>query len=130
MLSDEISSFIDYFILHLLLVYIDLISHSLFVFLFDYSPSQGPCCTAQCDFKGRDERCRTESDCSYQSMCSGTTAQCPISTPKENLTACNGDTQVCINGVSTDFLSIFLCCCVCVCDGLHDFILVEVKFGC
>ncbi|XP_026992905.1 disintegrin and metalloproteinase domain-containing protein 10 [Tachysurus fulvidraco] len=65
------------------------------------SPSQGPCCTAQCDFKGRDEKCRTESDCSYQGMCSGTTAQCPISTPKENLTACNGDTQVCINGACT-----------------------------
>ncbi|TSK20045.1 Disintegrin and metalloproteinase domain-containing protein 10 [Bagarius yarrelli] len=65
------------------------------------SPSQGPCCTAMCDFKGRDEKCRIESDCAFHGMCSGATAQCPASAPKENLTACHGDTQVCINGACT-----------------------------
>ncbi|KAK3528175.1 hypothetical protein QTP86_023899, partial [Hemibagrus guttatus] len=65
------------------------------------SPSQGPCCTAKCEFKGRDEKCRNESDCSFQGNCSGVTAQCPVSKPKNNLTACNGDTQVCINGACT-----------------------------
>ncbi|KAM9493089.1 disintegrin and metalloproteinase domain-containing protein 10 [Clarias gariepinus] len=65
------------------------------------SPSQGPCCTSSCAFKGRDEMCRDVSECALQSMCSGSNASCPTSTPKENLTACNGDTQVCINGACT-----------------------------
>ncbi|KAI5626321.1 disintegrin and metalloproteinase domain-containing protein 10 isoform X1 [Silurus asotus] len=65
------------------------------------SPSQGPCCTAQCEFKGHNEKCRDESDCAFQGMCSGNTAQCPTSTPKENLTLCNNNLQVCIQGACT-----------------------------
>ncbi|XP_046696079.1 disintegrin and metalloproteinase domain-containing protein 10 isoform X2 [Silurus meridionalis] len=65
------------------------------------SPSQGPCCTAQCEFKGHNEKCRDESDCALQGMCSGNTAQCPTSTPRENLTLCNNNLQVCIQGACT-----------------------------
>ncbi|KAF5906559.1 disintegrin and metalloproteinase domain-containing protein 10, partial [Clarias magur] len=65
------------------------------------SPSQGPCCTAQCEFKGRDEMCRNESECALQGKCSGSNASCPTSTPKANLTACNQDTQICISGGCT-----------------------------
>lgn len=32
-------------------------------------------------------------------MCNGNTAQCPTSTPKENLTSCHSNTQVCLSGV-------------------------------
>ncbi|KAB5525998.1 hypothetical protein PHYPO_G00146630 [Pangasianodon hypophthalmus] len=87
------------------------------------SPSQGPCCTAQCDFKGRDEKCRNESDCALQGMCSGNTAQCPTSTPKDNLTACHGDTQVCINGACTGSICERYGLEVCTCgseDGKDD----------
>lgn len=33
-------------------------------------------------------------------MCNGVSAQCPTSEPKANFTACHGETQVCLNGVS------------------------------
>lgn len=64
------------------------------------SPSQGPCCTAECTHKGRNDKCREESECAHQGMCNGVSAQCPTSEPKANFTACHGETQVCLNGVS------------------------------
>lgn len=63
------------------------------------SPSQGPCCTFECSYKGRNEKCREESECAHQGMCNGVSAQCPTSEPKANFTACHGETQVCLNGV-------------------------------
>uniref|UniRef100_A0AAQ6IT49 Disintegrin and metalloproteinase domain-containing protein 10 n=1 Tax=Anabas testudineus TaxID=64144 RepID=A0AAQ6IT49_ANATE len=62
------------------------------------SPSQGPCCTFECTYKGRNEKCREESECAHQGMCNGVSAQCPTSEPKANFTACHGETQVCLNG--------------------------------
>uniref|UniRef100_A0AAQ4PCE3 Disintegrin and metalloproteinase domain-containing protein 10 n=1 Tax=Gasterosteus aculeatus aculeatus TaxID=481459 RepID=A0AAQ4PCE3_GASAC len=62
------------------------------------SPSQGPCCTPECSYKGRNEKCREESECAHQGMCNGVGAQCPTSEPKANFTACHGETQVCLNG--------------------------------
>lgn len=64
------------------------------------SPSQGPCCTAQCAFKSKTEKCRDDSDCAKEGICNGITALCPASDPKPNFTDCNRHTQVCINGVS------------------------------
>lgn len=63
------------------------------------SPSQGPCCTVQCTFKGTTESCRKDSECAREGMCNGATALCPASQPKENFTFCHSKTQVCINGV-------------------------------
>ncbi|TSK13412.1 Disintegrin and metalloproteinase domain-containing protein 10 [Bagarius yarrelli] len=62
------------------------------------SPSQGPCCTSECMYKSRNEKCREESECAHQGMCNGASAQCPTSEPKANFTACHGETQVCLNG--------------------------------
>ncbi|KAM6981242.1 disintegrin and metalloproteinase domain-containing protein 10 [Aplochiton taeniatus] len=62
------------------------------------SPSQGPCCTAECIYKANNDKCREESECAHQGMCKGGTAQCPTSEPKANFTACHGETQVCLNG--------------------------------
>uniref|UniRef100_A0A7N8YB48 Disintegrin and metalloproteinase domain-containing protein 10 n=1 Tax=Mastacembelus armatus TaxID=205130 RepID=A0A7N8YB48_9TELE len=62
------------------------------------SPSQGPCCTPECNYKSRHEKCREESECAHQGMCNGISAQCPTSEPKANFTACHGETQVCLNG--------------------------------
>ncbi|XP_057190752.1 disintegrin and metalloproteinase domain-containing protein 10 isoform X2 [Triplophysa rosa] len=61
-------------------------------------PSQGPCCTSQCAFSSKDTKCREDSECALKGMCNGNTAQCPTSTPKENFTACHGNTQVCLSG--------------------------------
>uniref|UniRef100_H3CVB6 Disintegrin and metalloproteinase domain-containing protein 10 n=1 Tax=Tetraodon nigroviridis TaxID=99883 RepID=H3CVB6_TETNG len=63
------------------------------------SPSQGPCCTAECTFKGTTEKCRLDSECAKEGMCNGATALCPASEPKENFTSCNSGTQVCLSGV-------------------------------
>uniref|UniRef100_A0A673J0G4 Disintegrin and metalloproteinase domain-containing protein 10 n=1 Tax=Sinocyclocheilus rhinocerous TaxID=307959 RepID=A0A673J0G4_9TELE len=63
------------------------------------SPSQGPCCTPECTFKYSDVKCREESECALKGMCSGNSAQCPTSTPKENFTSCHTNSQVCLNGV-------------------------------
>lgn len=68
-------------------------------FLFISSPSQGPCCTAQCNFKLKTDKCRNDSDCAREGMCNGVSALCPASEPKPNFTDCNRHTQVCINGV-------------------------------
>ncbi|KAI5608973.1 ADAM metallopeptidase domain 10b precursor, partial [Silurus asotus] len=62
------------------------------------SPSQGPCCTFECTYKSRNEKCRDESECAHQGMCNGASAQCPTSEPKANFTACHNETQVCLNG--------------------------------
>lgn len=63
------------------------------------SPSQGPCCTEQCTFKGSSDSCRQESECAKEGMCNGGTALCPTSEPKENFTVCHKETQVCLGGV-------------------------------
>lgn len=67
--------------------------------LYFCSPSQGPCCTGACEYKSSDERCRPESECAMEGKCNGVTALCPASAPKENLTSCHAETQVCIKGV-------------------------------
>uniref|UniRef100_A0AAQ5Z773 Disintegrin and metalloproteinase domain-containing protein 10 n=1 Tax=Amphiprion ocellaris TaxID=80972 RepID=A0AAQ5Z773_AMPOC len=63
------------------------------------SPSQGPCCSKECTFKGANDRCRVESECAQEGRCNGATALCPTSAPKENFTSCHAETQVCLNGV-------------------------------
>lgn len=81
------------------------------------SPSQGPCCTAQCDFKSRTDKCRNDSDCAKEGMCNGVSALCPISEPKENFTVCNRNTQVCIKGVW--FLQSYVTANVVYCRALY-----------
>ncbi|KAL1007267.1 hypothetical protein UPYG_G00084320 [Umbra pygmaea] len=62
------------------------------------SPSQGPCCTHLCEFKGSSEQCRDDSECAEKGMCNGNTPQCPTSEPKANFTSCHSETQVCLKG--------------------------------
>uniref|UniRef100_A0A6G1S4U6 ADAM10 endopeptidase n=1 Tax=Aceria tosichella TaxID=561515 RepID=A0A6G1S4U6_9ACAR len=62
------------------------------------SPSEGPCCSDDCSFAGREKLCRQETECSHQQTCDATQASCPEPTPKPNMTECNNGTQVCMNG--------------------------------
>lgn len=62
------------------------------------SPSEGPCCTESCQFEDSKKLCKQETECSYESLCNGRQAQCPIPEPKPNKTECNGGTQVCLKG--------------------------------
>lgn len=62
------------------------------------SPSEGPCCSDDCSFAGREKLCRQETECSHQQTCDATQASCPEPAPKPNMTECNNGTQVCMNG--------------------------------
>ncbi|XP_034937515.1 disintegrin and metalloproteinase domain-containing protein 10 isoform X2 [Chelonus insularis] len=68
------------------------------------SPSEGPCCSSEtCHFVPLSDKveCKAESDCSYNSTCNGSSAECPPSLPRQNKTRCNEGTQLCINGECT-----------------------------
>ncbi|XP_029001183.1 disintegrin and metalloproteinase domain-containing protein 10 isoform X2 [Betta splendens] len=87
------------------------------------SPSQGPCCTADCTFVAQNEKCRKESECANQGVCNGATALCPASQPKENFTSCNAATQVCLNGVCSGSICEKYGLVVCTCasqDGKDE----------
>ena len=62
------------------------------------SPSEGPCCSESCQHEQRNKLCRHESECTYESYCSGYKATCPAAPAKPNRTECNMGTQVCWRG--------------------------------
>lgn len=62
------------------------------------SPSEGPCCSDECNFAGREKMCRQESECSHSQTCDAKQAMCPEPAPKPNMTECNNGTKVCMNG--------------------------------
>lgn len=64
------------------------------------SPSIGPCCNQSCLYVSATEgkTCRQESECGFAALCDGTSAHCPNPDPKENLTTCNNNKQVCLAG--------------------------------
>ncbi|KAL1518117.1 hypothetical protein ABEB36_001789 [Hypothenemus hampei] len=63
------------------------------------SPSQGPCCTSDCQVKFGD-KCREDNGCRDESFCNGREAQCPPSINKPNKTICNKE-FVCFMGECT-----------------------------
>lgn len=71
------------------------------------SPSQGPCCSSHdCSFVplSHNVQCKTESDCSFNSVCNGKTSECPPPAPKANKTRCNEGTQVSFQKIIVVFL--------------------------
>lgn len=65
------------------------------------SPSQGPCCLSNtCTFVPAHyhQKCKEENECSWSSMCNGTTPECPEPKPRDDKTKCNNGTQLCIKG--------------------------------
>uniref|UniRef100_A0A1B6G4V0 ADAM10 endopeptidase n=1 Tax=Cuerna arida TaxID=1464854 RepID=A0A1B6G4V0_9HEMI len=63
------------------------------------SPSQGPCCTSECQLKFGD-KCRDDNGCRDSSFCDGRGPYCPPSINKPNKTVCN-DEFVCFMGECT-----------------------------
>ncbi|XP_034248396.1 disintegrin and metalloproteinase domain-containing protein 10 [Thrips palmi] len=63
------------------------------------SPSQGPCCTAECGLRFGD-KCRDDNGCRDSSFCDGRGPHCPPSVNKPNKTICN-DEFVCFMGECT-----------------------------
>ncbi|XP_067941797.1 disintegrin and metalloproteinase domain-containing protein 10-like isoform X2 [Watersipora subatra] len=64
-------------------------------------PSEGPCCRSDCGFYDATVECRPKTECSQQSVCLGTQAECPPSAPEPNGTVCDDETKVCIAGDCT-----------------------------
>ncbi|XP_072760043.1 disintegrin and metalloproteinase domain-containing protein 10 [Anoplolepis gracilipes] len=63
------------------------------------SPSQGPCCTAECGLRFGD-KCRDDNGCRDASFCDGRSPNCPPSINKPNKTICNRE-LVCFMGECT-----------------------------
>ncbi|CAK9824706.1 Disintegrin and metalloproteinase domain-containing protein 10 [Anthophora retusa] len=63
------------------------------------SPSQGPCCTAECNLRFGD-KCRDDNGCRDASFCDGRSPYCPPSINKPNKTICNRE-FVCFMGECT-----------------------------
>lgn len=71
------------------------------------SPSMGVCCESDCSYSLSSKTCFVSTDCKSDTSCSGVSAECPSNSGtnnKPNLTECNGQTQICINGVSNFYL--------------------------
>ncbi|EFN71583.1 ADAM 10 [Camponotus floridanus] len=64
------------------------------------SPSQGPCCTAECNLRFGD-KCRDDNGCRDASFCDGRTPYCPASINKPNKTICHHRELVCFMGECT-----------------------------
>ncbi|XP_015585576.1 disintegrin and metalloproteinase domain-containing protein 10 isoform X2 [Cephus cinctus] len=63
------------------------------------SPSQGPCCAAECKLRFGD-KCRDDNGCRDASFCDGRAPHCPPSINKPNKTICNQE-LVCFMGECT-----------------------------
>ncbi|RZF47674.1 hypothetical protein LSTR_LSTR006310 [Laodelphax striatellus] len=83
------------------------------------SPSQGPCCTPQCQLKFGD-KCRDDNGCRDSSYCDGRGPHCPPSINKPNKTVCNEE-FVCFMGECTGSICLAygLESCQCL-PGPHD----------
>ncbi|XP_050790471.1 disintegrin and metalloproteinase domain-containing protein 10-like [Gopherus flavomarginatus] len=63
------------------------------------SSSQGLCCSHECVYKRQGELCHEETDCTFESTCSGLTAECAAPLPKASYTLCSMGTRICLNGL-------------------------------
>ena len=70
----------------------------LFVYILWHisSPSEGPCCTDQCDFTNEVE-CGHEDECRFSVKCDGTSSFCPIALHKSDTSPCEGGSKVSIS---------------------------------
>ncbi|XP_033725849.1 disintegrin and metalloproteinase domain-containing protein 10-like isoform X2 [Pecten maximus] len=74
---------------------------------YQCSPSQGPCCTSECEFitASINKTCRAATDCIYSSRCPGDSAECPSPRDKPDIeTLCNDKLSVCQKGECTGSL--------------------------
>uniref|UniRef100_A0A452I9I9 ADAM10 endopeptidase n=1 Tax=Gopherus agassizii TaxID=38772 RepID=A0A452I9I9_9SAUR len=60
---------------------------------------QGLCCSHECVYKRQGELCHEETDCTFESTCSGLTAECAPPLPKASYTLCSMGTRICLNGL-------------------------------
>ena len=58
-----------------------------------FSPSEGPCCTDQCEFTNEVE-CGHEDECRFSVKCDGSSSFCPIALHKSDTSPCEGGSKV------------------------------------
>ncbi|KAH0625836.1 hypothetical protein JD844_034134 [Phrynosoma platyrhinos] len=56
-------------------------------------------CRHECIPKPQGETCQEETECAFQSRCSGSVAECPAPRPKSNFTVCGMQSRVCLDGL-------------------------------
>lgn len=68
------------------------------------SPSQGNCCSSNCQFKADTQVCLVENECVSNSFCSGRSAVCSINqiNYKPDGSFCNNFTGLCLNGACSE----------------------------
>ncbi|XP_069505755.1 disintegrin and metalloproteinase domain-containing protein 10-like isoform X2 [Ambystoma mexicanum] len=63
------------------------------------SPSQGLCCNHECSYAAQGAPCQKESECAFESYCTGASAKCLKPSSKPNYTVCHLETKICMNGL-------------------------------
>nr|XP_033812155.1 disintegrin and metalloproteinase domain-containing protein 10-like isoform X2 [Geotrypetes seraphini] len=81
------------------------------------SASQGLCCNHLCDYKTQGTLCQEESECRFESYCTGESAKCSMPAPKDNYTLCNIGTRICLNGFCHQSLCVKYGVEQCDCDS-------------
>ncbi|KAL9988652.1 hypothetical protein ACROYT_G003122 [Oculina patagonica] len=62
------------------------------------SPSQGPCCSTQCNYERPAILCAAATDCTFNRFCSGHSFSCNTPETKPNGTSCDGGRRLCYAG--------------------------------
>jgi len=88
---------------------------------YECSPSRGPCCLNDTCTIGREFlKCFDGTECMNSLVCTGLHVECPIEKPKPNLTLCDKDRSVCVNGFCQGSLCLKYGYEGCLCENHND----------
>lgn len=88
---------------------------------YECSPSRGPCCLNEtCTLAREFLKCFDGTDCQESLVCDGLKYTCPEPKFKRNLTLCDKDRSVCINGYCQGSLCLKYGYEGCLCEGSED----------
>ena len=59
-----------------------------------FSPSEGPCCTAECEFASEGLECSEATECKHATNCTGKRTTCPIALHKSDSSTCEDGSKV------------------------------------
>jgi len=63
------------------------------------SPSEGPCCTEECEFSPPGPECSETTECKFATNCTGKSSTCPIALFKSDSSTCESGSKVCKDGL-------------------------------
>ena len=59
-----------------------------------FSPSEGPCCTEECEFAPPGPECSETTECKFATNCTGKSSTCPIALFKSDSSKCESGSKV------------------------------------